>query len=148
MKPESEKKIAEAFPFMRRKEGLREQYENGFIGDPYGAFGCECGDGWYDLIYSLCAEITAAYRNYNKPIDIEVEQVKEKYGGLRFYYGFTASSPDYAEVHLEVDGIAAKWEKKSEEVCEECGKPGVTRNELPWISTLCDECLAAGSAEK
>ena len=49
----------------------------------------ECGDGWHRIIYDLSAavEVSACHRG----VDAEseqwplVQQVKEKYGGLRFY---------------------------------------------------------------
>lgn len=148
MKDELENKLAEVFPFMRAKEDFREQYKKGMICDLYGAFGCECGDGWYELLYDLCTEITETYKKHDKPVDITVEQIKEKYGELCFYYSFEYSSPDLADVHREVDEIAAKWEKKSAEICEECGKPGALRSELPWIRTLCDDCLSSGQVKK
>jgi hypothetical protein len=47
-------------------------------------FGFECGDGWYDLIHDLCEEITTLIGD--KDITVTAEQVKEKFGGLRFYY--------------------------------------------------------------
>jgi len=31
--------------------------------------------------------------------------------------------------------------KESETICEKCGQPGKLREELEWISTLCDTCL-------
>ncbi|MEK7090164.1 MAG: hypothetical protein AAB930_01100, partial [Patescibacteria group bacterium] len=46
------------------------------------AFGFECGDGWFGLIKKLCEKL--------KDLDLKdfrVTQVKEKFGGLRFYVG-------------------------------------------------------------
>ena len=69
MKDELEKKLAEAFPFMQIKETLEEQEAGGGIYDLYGAFGCECDDGWYELLYGLCGEITEAYKKHGAPVD-------------------------------------------------------------------------------
>lgn len=157
MKIELENKLAEAFPFMRKKETLEEQEANGRIDDLYGAFGCECDDGWYDVIYGLCAEITEAYKKYDKPMDIVVDQVKEKYGTLRFYYhhegetvpnavdypgGVIRFAPINNELRREIAGIVVKWEEKSAQVCEKCGKAGALRNDLSWVLTLCDDCYS------
>lgn len=111
----------------------------------YGGFAI--GPGWWPIIASLCANIqhhidwSNKTRNnllkdnpHNHPIPDEVEQVvvaqiKEKFGGLRFYYDGGDS---------KIDGmvrIAESWAAKH---CEECGKPGVQRN-TGWIKTLCDE---------
>jgi predicted HicB family RNase H-like nuclease len=57
-------------------------------------------------------------------------QVKEKFGGLRFYM---TSGTD------EIYNLISEAEAKSRETCEECGKPGEERS-MPWIRTLCDSC--------
>lgn len=158
MKIELDNKLAETFPFMKKKETLEEQQAKGRINNLYDAFGCDCSDGWYDVLYGLCSEITETYKKYNKPVDIVVDQIKEKYGTLRFYYhiegrnaGINAIdlpgaslrlSSDSGDIYREVSGIVAKWEKKSGEVCEKCGNPGVLREDLSWILTLCDDCYS------
>lgn len=89
-------------------------------------FGFECGDGWYDLLYELCVEI----KDTNPPDDFIVLQVKEKFGGLRFYVGAATD---------EVFNIIERYEQKSETVCEECGSAGRTRNRGTWLKTLCEK---------
>lgn len=156
MNAELENKLADTFPFMKRKKKLNEQMTKGMVCDLYGAFGCECHNGWYDVIYKLCAEITEVYKKHNQPVDIVIEQVKEKYGTLRFYYhhekkdkginaaDFSGESTQFSskdsELYREISDIVDKWEKKSGEICEECGEPGVLRDDLSWILTLCDDC--------
>lgn len=155
MNAELEDKISDAFSFMQKKKSFEEQCATGIIDDNYGAFGCEVSDGWYDVIYGLCAEITELYKKQGQPIDIVVDQIKEKYGTLRFYYHHEGEDkgntidcpgvslrflPNDSELHRQVVEIVHKWEKKSGEVCEKCGKPGVLRNDLSWILTLCDDC--------
>lgn len=59
---------------------------------------------------------------------ITASQVKEKFGGLRFYTnGYTD----------EVSGMIRMAEAMSYRTCEECGSPGRS-NSYGWISTLCD----------
>ena len=48
-------------------------------------WGCECGDGWYDLIDKLCSMLQWDIDKNRYP-QIEATQIKEKYGTLRFYY--------------------------------------------------------------
>ncbi len=84
---------------------------------------CECGSGWLELIRDLIQELIEA--GWNK----EICQIKEKFGGLRFYTN--GMTPEMWE-------ILAKYEKKAYITCEICGKPGETRDGR-WISTLCDE---------
>ena len=88
-------------------------------------YGFECGDGWFDLIWDLCEKI--------EPIvdkDFNVFQVKEKFGGLRFY---TDGCSD------EIFKLIHEAEMIAEATCENCGKPGKSRKG-GWIKTLCDEC--------
>lgn len=47
-------------------------------------WGFECGNGWFDLLYDLCLDLE--YLSRGKNIEIIAVQVKEKFGGLRFYY--------------------------------------------------------------
>jgi len=59
---------------------------------------------------------------------ITASQVKEKFGGLRFYTnGYTD----------EVSGMIRMAESMSYRTCEVCGNPGRSNNH-GWISTLCD----------
>ena len=88
-------------------------------------FGFEVSDGWYDLIYNLCKEIDIE-RKKNKII-IDVTQVKEKFGGLRFYCtGNTA-----------IFNLVRKAEDLSFKTCEVCGRKGKHRDIGRWLQTLC-----------
>lgn len=157
MKQELEERLAQEFPFMRRKNGYDEQ---GMVRDLYGAFGCECGDGWFELLRELCAEITSVYEQEGMPVDLVVMQVKEKFATLRFYYhregrnpGLQALDflggpslrlrPNQSELDRKISDVVSKYEEKSGTVCERCGKSGSVRTDLRWLLTLCDDCYAA-----
>lgn len=62
------------------------------------------------------------------PYWVTASQVKEKFGGLRFYYD---GGDDI------VSGMVRMAESMSYRTCEECGAPGMS-NSYGWISTLCD----------
>jgi hypothetical protein len=47
-------------------------------------WGFECGDGWYQLLYDLSKDLTD-YMEQNPSINLEVMQVKSKFGSLRFH---------------------------------------------------------------
>ncbi len=47
-------------------------------------WGCECGPGWEPILRSLCE--TLSNLTYNYGIQVEFEQVKEKFGELRIYH--------------------------------------------------------------
>jgi len=55
------------------------------------------------------------------------DQVKEKFGTLRFYTNMTND---------EIDEIIVKAEQKSATICEACGKPG-TIDTFLWKKALC-----------
>jgi hypothetical protein len=107
------------------------------------------GEGWQPIIFALssCIQSHIDSRNshnqylrtrganginiddlYDVP-QVEVAQIKEKFGGLRFYYD---GGDDYT------DGLVQMAESWASKTCELCGKSGQYRN-LPWIKTLCDE---------
>lgn len=82
------------------------------------------GPGWYGIAKNLIQEAIEA--GWNK----EVCQVKEKFGGLRWYINGASK---------EVHDIISKYENMSYQTCEDCGSPGKPRNG-GWIKTLCDNC--------
>jgi hypothetical protein len=96
-------------------------------------WGFECGNGWYNIINTLCANIQSHidWKNKNEVVvpQVTVDQVKEKFGSLRFYY---TGGDDI------IDGMVRMAEGMSEVTCEECGKPGKSQGN-GWIRTLCEE---------
>ena len=60
---------------------------------------------------------------------VTLDQVKEKFGTLRFYY---SGGDDY------ISGLVSMAESMSGVTCEECGKPG-TQTSGGWIKTVCKE---------
>lgn len=152
-------------------------------------WGFECGDGWYDLLDVLCANIQNHVDNARKyrartirfnralkrawagdinalmryhtndknkgPSDwtydsverdlrevhelrevpkrvkkVIAVQVKEKFGGLRFYYDGGDSV---------ISGMVQMAEGMSYRTCEICGCQAQTRRDR-WITTQCDPC--------
>jgi hypothetical protein len=99
-------------------------------------FGIETGDGWFKIIDQLSADITLLDEK-NGTTTIAV-QVKEKYGGLRFY---VESGSD--AVYDLIDAA----EEESLKTCEMCGEPGELRG-VGWVSTMCDKCWAEKQAKE
>ena len=88
------------------------------------------GDGWYKLIYDLVHDIRV---NDLKKGDwiTKATQVKEKFGGLRFYVTGT-SDKNWA--------LIRNAEQKSYGICEESGSEvevGTWNN--GWVRTMCRE---------
>ncbi len=89
-------------------------------------FGFACEDGWFDLIYELSKKITVL----DPEGKVEAAQVKEKFGGLRFYIN---SAPK------EVHALIQEYEDKSYSTCEVCSAEGKCRDDLGWVRTLCNK---------
>lgn len=129
-----EKRMEEKFPKM--------------LGERYGGFAV--GPGWFPIIESLCGNIQhhidwvnetrerlLKENPYNHPIPDEIAQVvvvqiKEKFGGLRFYYNGGDA---------EISGMVRMAESWAGRSCEQCGSPG-TSGGRGWIQTLCPTHLS------
>ena len=139
MREELDKKLCEKYPkiFADRYKPMTETAM---------CWGFDIGDGWYNILDLLCANIqwhideTNKTRQllldknpYNIPIPNEVSQVvasqvKEKFGGLRFYYN---GGDDI------VSALVSFADTMSYRTCETCGSPGKRRGG-GWIYTACD----------
>jgi hypothetical protein len=134
-------------------------------------WGFDCGDGWYNIIDTLCGLLTSDYRNAKsqyeyikdkvdqptygfkddgspagkiitqeeidkRKVKMDEEalkvplavQVKEKFGGLRFYVQAATNK------HYDYISFA---ESMSYRTCEVCGTPG-KRYTDGWHKTLCE----------
>jgi hypothetical protein len=84
-----------------------------------------CGAGWYPIIVELDQSIATIYPEY------EVQQVKEKFGGLRYYC-------DHDGVD-EVAKLIGAAELRAAKTCEDCGALGRLLDK-GWLRTLCGSC--------
>lgn len=162
MREELENQLQNDFSFMWQKN------EEGQ--DLYRRWGCECSDGWYGIIHDACQAIAEAYEEAGIPVDFVPAQIKEKFGTLRFYYGFEDAPCGIAAFDNLADGtnirffpkdededegkrkfrqkireIVRSAEEKSKYTCEVCGcEEGKIRNDGEYgiyrIQTLCDDC--------
>jgi hypothetical protein len=123
MQKELERRLVEHWPTWLKTEGdIRcTAMPRGFQHD----------DGWFDILWRLCADLEPLVTEMERAggRQFEVLQVKEKFGGLRFY------------VNCRNDAIRQRIEAAIQEsfhTCEVCGQPGKLREDS-WIKTLCDE---------
>lgn len=131
MKPELEKKLFEKYPLIFQGKDLP-------ITQNLMAFGFECGDGWYFILDKLCESIQSHIDNppYTKGEKIVIPQViatqvKEKFGGLRFYYD---GGDD------EIDGMVSLAETVAWDTCEICGSHENMGTTSGWIKRICINC--------
>ena len=123
MTPENDTKLCETYP----------KIFSDARADPKScmSYGFECQDGWLTLIDSLCAKIQK-HCDETGCEQVVARQVKEKFGGLRFYH----SGGDDSVMRM-ID----EAEQESFRVCEMCGAAGSTKpSKRGWIRTMCDQC--------
>lgn len=108
-------------------------YSNGIV--------FECGHGWFNLIKDLSIKIEKILEENAKRIKIPegeeifyfemfAEQVKEKFGTLRFYMSTETD---------EITNLIHEAEAASSQTCEDCGAFAKMRG-TTWIETKCDNC--------
>lgn len=93
----------------------------------------EVREGWYGLIWDMCEQLLTARKAKGLPIDEEnplyFTQIKEKFGTLRAYAGWSTE---------EDEKIISMFEDMSQFVCDTCGGAGKLRGQY-WLYTACDE---------
>ena len=84
-------------------------------------------DGWRKFFgEQMVEEIAQALKGE----ELIITQIKEKFGGLRFYCHGTTK---------EVYDVISKYEQLSKLVCIRCGAKA-TKISMGWISPFCDKC--------
>lgn len=166
MKNDLEMQLQNDFSFMEQNNTKEER-------NTYKHFGVECGSGWFDLLHELCTAIKERYAQDNKPVDLVVLQVKQKFGKLRFYYEFEDtpcpiqafdSLGDGKGIRITPEGgkdeqtiklrkdiaeLVRSAEQKSGTVCEMCGAEGSLQKVSPYyVRTLCADCPRKVSEKK
>jgi hypothetical protein len=102
-------------------------------------WGFECGDGWFTILDQLMSNIQhhidwtnknfeKGYKQYKQVPQVTLDQVKEKFGTLRFYY---YGGDDYCR---GAESMAASMTART---CEDCGNPGKLLTQ-GWHRTLCE----------
>ena len=110
MSPELDAKLCADFPLLHSARRADTHHTLSYVG-------FETGDGWFDIIYELSAELERLIKTLypEERNNYYAVQVKEKFGLLNFYMSKTTK-----EMCLSI----GKAEGKSASTCEECGQPG------------------------
>ena len=136
MKEELELQLVKKYPKIFRN----------YKGDPTKtcmAWGMTCGNGWYDILDDVCKKLS-------KYDGVYAEQVKEKFGMLRFYMnieeGVYEKDP---KIWTKLHKITGAAEMKSASVCEDCGGPsnGV-KSFNGWLHGICETCFERMKKER
>ena len=90
--------------------------------------------GWAKLCEDLCAELKPLLEKVGYVDKYRLCQVKEKYGGLRWYEWDVPAAID-----KEYFALIRKYEDLSYKTCCICGAPA-TKMSTGWISPFCDKC--------
>ena len=107
MNKELDAKLCERYPliFAERRLPIQESCM---------AWGFSCGDGWFDLVDTLCRSLQFSTDRNHAPQALAT-QVKEKWGVLSFC---AKGTNEWQR------GAIAMAEAMSGRICEECGQPG------------------------
>lgn len=144
------------------------QHRNKSMQETCMCWGIECPKGWYHILEQLCTILEFHNMEFvdKYGIAIVADQVKEKFGTLRFYYTVRevdkngvcielkpedqlpsdwAAKLDIAKDYLEMlaDQYIDEAEDMTAKTCAQCGIPLDKDNMVEtqgWISYICKEC--------
>lgn len=94
----------------------------------------EVPDGWRIAFGDLlCEDIQAELEKYDFVNKYRIVQIKEKYGGLRWY-------DDGTPINSKIGSIINDYSHISEYICIYCGELDVPSTD-GWITPVCKECI-------
>jgi len=102
----------------------------------------DCGDGWEPIVRELSSKIV------NITDKVRATCIKQKWGGLRFYFNLLQQEldrQDYKKLEADIDQLVKQAEDKADQICEVCGAKaaGVSSG---FVQTLCELHLAKQKA--
>lgn len=90
--------------------------------------------GWTELVRRALRRIDGMLTD-DQAAQVNVAQVKEKWGELRLY--IFARALDQA-TQERIAGVVKEAQAESQLTCAKCGQPGELRTDFPYVQTLCD----------
>lgn len=95
-------------------------------------WGFSCSDGWFELIYDLSSKLETLILQLpeDQREHCKASQVKEKFGGLRFYMDGATK---------EMRALIREAEDLSVHICDVCGQKGKLRTIKGYMQTVCEE---------
>lgn len=90
---------------------------------------CETPTGWDVEVRNLVFKmVIAGWKG-------KALQVKEKFGGLRFYWSHLEETE---EEERKIEELIREAELKIEKICVVCGEPAAGKSHKGWISPFCE----------
>ena len=128
---EENKKLIEEFPFLLPRSRFFDKVPNNY---DYSYTELDnMPEGWRKAFgIEMCKEIKAELLKHNYLNDYRILEIKEKYGGLRWYSGPTLKDSNLLD-------IIHKYEDLSFKICIDCGKQAEYISK-GWISPYCKNC--------
>jgi hypothetical protein len=102
-------------------------------------WGLECDDGWFNFLNECLNKLQYfcdLCSKEGREVQVVANQIKEKYGTLRFYYTTYGANDTESKI---IDDIISETERKSGYICENTGKDGEICSRGGWYKTLCYE---------
>ena len=86
-------------------------------------------EGWYQIVVDCDNLLTKIDPDY------QIAQIKQKFGGLRYY--FQPSDVNNGELYVKMNAVVLAYEKIASITCEATGNPGVLmKSKGGWLKTL------------
>ena len=95
------------------------------------SFGVSTNPGWYPLVEKLLLDFRALPQEDGM---VHINQIKEKFGGLRVYVEVSGSK----DFNGRVRDMIEQAEKEAARACEFCSDPGVLRTQ-GWMRVTCEK---------
>lgn len=155
MKKELDNILCEKYPLI-----FKDRYED--MSKTCMCWGFECGDGWYDLLDTMCQLIQNHIDQSHKRLESDitwnnrVDDPNVEWTAFvpREKRKLTVPIPQVVAIQVKekygtlrfyynggddyIDGVIDLAEYMSSKICEVCGSPG-SLNEGPWYKTTCVE---------
>lgn len=98
--------------------------------------------GWFGLVDQLCLDIESLLAGA-PGAHLQVRQVKEKFGSLRFSYAVTAAGDGWLEDAVRTLVLAASG--RSAHLCHQCGAAAAPTSHRGWFAALCGRHAPSGT---
>ncbi len=105
---------------------------------PFPMFGLEMADGWKPIAMKVVNAIQEYNDNSPENSVIYIDQVKEKFAGLRIYVTYDNVPQDVID---KIEGLIKEAEVEAANTCEECGsKKNIGMRINGWYTVMCEDC--------